>query len=145
MIAIYCDRCGEELTEPGALEISPPGDGGLCVKTHVCVKCWNGLTLVAIGRQVRASERAGRLLTTTLSPDALLDELERDFAKVTKQRDELAGLLGMDTPWPITDVLAKLSDAADHLLRDHACDQHGYEDVAAARDAARAALARIKP
>lgn len=57
MIAVYCDRCGEELTEPGALEISPPTANGVCVKTHVCVKCWkepkysNNIRVIAVMKQ----------------------------------------------------------------------------------------------
>lgn len=44
-------------------------------------------------------------------------------------------------PWPLRDVLAKLADAADHYGTAHDCDHHGYEEVLAARDAARAFLA----
>lgn len=36
---------------------------------------------------------------------------------------------------------ARLADAADHLLDAHACDGHGHEEIAAARDAARKMLA----
>lgn len=42
-----------------------------------------------------------------------------------------------DTAWPLHDVIAKLADAADHLLNDHACDTHGHEEIGVARDAAR--------
>lgn len=31
--------------------------------------------------------------------------------------------------WPVRDMLRKLADAADHLLLDHDCDAHGYEQV----------------
>ena len=72
MIAVYCDRCGEELTEPGALEISPPTANGVCVKTHVCVKCWK---MGPIEKIVQEQVRNGAL----------------EILK--KQRDELAGLL----------------------------------------------------
>lgn len=40
-------------------------------------------------------------------------------------------------PWPLADVLARLCAAADHLLGHHNCDCHGYEELVAARDAAR--------
>lgn len=45
--------------------------------------------------------------------------------------------LGFDTPWPIHEVLARLADAADHLLRIHDCDAHGHELVRSAEQAAR--------
>lgn len=41
------------------------------------------------------------------------------------------------TPWPLVDILERLCTAADHLLGDHNCDCHGYEELKAARDAAR--------
>jgi hypothetical protein len=46
----------------------------------------------------------------------------------------------LDQPWPLPDVVAKLVDAARHLLKDHACDRHGYEAVTAAADAGEAWL-----
>jgi len=52
--------------------------------------------------------------------------------------------LAMATPWPLPDVLEVLTNAADHLLLDHDCDQHGYERVAAARDAGKKILERFK-
>ena len=48
---------------------------------------------------------------------------------------------GNDTAWPLRSVLNVLANAADHLLRDHNCDEHGWEMTSAARDAARALLA----
>lgn len=42
---------------------------------------------------------------------------------------------GMDTPWPLRDVLAKLIEATEHLLDDHACDTHGHEEYRAAVNA----------
>ncbi len=40
-------------------------------------------------------------------------------------------------PWPLRDVLTKLADAADILLRDHDYDGHGHEEIAVCRDRAR--------
>ena len=37
--------------------------------------------------------------------------------------------LGMDTPWPMRDVLRVLLHAAEHLLDTHVCDMHGYEEI----------------
>lgn len=50
---------------------------------------------------------------------------------------EDTGNLGADTSWPLADVLTRLADAADHLLRDHDCDRQGWEGVTVARDKAR--------
>ena len=48
-------------------------------------------------------------------------------------------------PWSLLDVLARLTAAADHLLKDHDCDTHGHEEIAAARDAARMVLRSTRP
>ena len=48
-------------------------------------------------------------------------------------------------PWSLLDVLARLTDAADHLLKEHDCDAHGHEEIAAARDAARMVLRSTRP
>lgn len=64
----------------------------------------------------------------------------------TKTRDvllELVELMGLSTPWPLAEVLTKLCDAADHLLKDHDCDAHGWELVGSARDAGRAIVQRL--
>lgn len=50
---------------------------------------------------------------------------------------DLSALLGMGTPWPVQDVLRRLADAADHLLRAHGCDVHGYEGITIAAQEAR--------
>lgn len=49
---------------------------------------------------------------------------------------------GMDTPWPLRDVLAKLIDATEHLLDDHDCDTHGHEEYRAAINAGKLLLTR---
>jgi hypothetical protein len=48
--------------------------------------------------------------------------------------------MALDQPWPVPDMLARLADAADHLLTVHSCDRHGYEGVQHAIVAARAWL-----
>lgn len=65
---------------------------------------------------------------------------------VRAERDALAkrvAALGFDTPWPATEILRRLADAADHLLGVHACDAHGYEGVTIARDEARRMADRL--
>lgn len=64
----------------------------------------------------------------------------------TKTRDvllDLVELMGLSTPWPLAEVLTKLCDAADHLLKDHDCDAHGWELVGSARAAGRAIVQRL--
>jgi hypothetical protein len=52
MLAIRCDRCQSELTEPGALVFSPPtAETWLVEKYHVCAKCW--LELAALLKLVK--------------------------------------------------------------------------------------------
>lgn len=46
-----------------------------------------------------------------------------------------------DSCWPPRDVVQTLADAADHLMKDHDCDQHGWERVGFAVKVARAFLA----
>lgn len=36
---IICDRCAQELIEPGALVYSPPIDG-FCRKLYLCATCY---------------------------------------------------------------------------------------------------------
>lgn len=43
-IEIKCDKCQEELNEPGGLVFSPPSPCGghdECIKHHLCKKCYN--------------------------------------------------------------------------------------------------------
>ena len=39
-------------------------------------------------------------------------------------------------PWPLKDVLSKLVEAANILLKDHDYDGHGWEQIQSARDRA---------
>jgi hypothetical protein len=52
--------------------------------------------------------------------------------------------LCLDQSWSVPGILARLADAADHLLHVHDCDHITWEAIAAARDAARASLDRIR-
>jgi hypothetical protein len=61
--------------------------------------------------------------------------------EATLLRVELLVETQNDQPWPVAQIVERLADAADHLMRDHDCDAHGYESVCAARDAGRAWLA----
>lgn len=46
MLEIPCDKCGEVLSEPGALLFSPPDASSQCTKIHLCVWCWQELGLI---------------------------------------------------------------------------------------------------
>jgi hypothetical protein len=71
-------------------------------------------------------------------------EVLHDAADVMRGLHVRALLANTDSPWALLDVLEKLADAADHLLGEHACDGHGYEGVAAARDAARRIVEEVR-
>ena len=43
MIRVVCWMCETELTEPGAILISPPTLHGICAKYHICVDCFTRL------------------------------------------------------------------------------------------------------
>ncbi|OHD26622.1 MAG: hypothetical protein A2Y38_15720 [Spirochaetes bacterium GWB1_59_5] len=52
--------------------------------------------------------------------------------------------LGDDQPWPLVDVLERLTRAAEHLLHDHCCDTHGWEEVATCIKYAQGYVAQIR-
>lgn len=58
--------------------------------------------------------------------------------------ERLHAFLAPDDPWPTVDVLRKLTDAGEHLLRDHDCDAHGYEEIANAVRVARQRLRALE-
>jgi len=66
----------------------------------------------------------------------------RRAAALLRERAEPTNL-GADSPWPLSEVLTRLADAADHLLRDHDCDTYGWEGITVARDAARRYAAQL--
>jgi|SRR5208283_615451 len=78
--------------------------------------------------------------------DGLADRSQADTGEslhdaadvVRAMRYQLYAALG--EPWPLYDVLTRLADAADHLLRDHDCDTHGHEGIKEASEAARRIL-----
>ena len=44
MLILYCNICGRELEEPGALLFSPPDKYGQTLKYHLCKKCYQKLS-----------------------------------------------------------------------------------------------------
>ena len=65
------------------------------------------------------------------------------YGATARELDALHRILGMDTPYPLADVLRILSDAIDHLHHVHDCDHHGWEVVGGAARAARDILRRL--
>lgn len=59
---------------------------------------------------------------------AALAQSIQELHELCAQYEALQLVLGMDQPWPLQDVLAKLMEATDHLLTDHDCDLHGHEE-----------------
>ena len=57
---------------------------------------------------------------------------------------KLDAFLAMDDPWPTFEVLRKLAEAGEHLLRDHDCDVHGWEEIDTAVKLARKRLAELE-
>jgi hypothetical protein len=64
-------------------------------------------------------------------------------AERQKPAAELPALL--EEPWPMRDILAKLSEAADILLNERAYDGHGWEEIATCRDRAKIVLDMVAP
>lgn len=54
MIAPLCDFCSDELTEFGAILLSPPDPQGLVRKFHVCVTCY-GIAMSLRKQQIRTA------------------------------------------------------------------------------------------
>jgi hypothetical protein len=48
---------------------------------------------------------------------------------VSYRRETLREALGMDETYSAVSCLLKLCEAASHLLCDHNCDCHGYEEI----------------
>lgn len=61
-----------------------------------------------------------------------------------KKASPLDHVLCMDQAYSLPSVIEHLCAAVDHLLVDHACDQHGHETWRAAREAAKLCLDRIR-
>lgn len=75
------------------------------------------------------------------------DERGALMVEAIRQRDRLAAaldaVLGQDRTWPARDVVVGLAKSVDHLLRDHDCDTHGWEETQRCRDEAPRLLAAL--
>lgn len=70
----------------------------------------------------------------------VFSELDKQIMEVRALRAEIKWLrevLRMDQPRTLRHVLDTLSQATTHLLIDHDCDAHGYENVQLANEAAK--------
>lgn len=43
-----CDKCGKELTEFGAIVLSPPNKNSEVKKFHICVECYKKIELALL-------------------------------------------------------------------------------------------------
>lgn len=53
---IKCSACNRKITKPGALVFSPPTDGNLTQKFHLCTDCWIGLYLLIDNNELCPTE-----------------------------------------------------------------------------------------
>jgi uncharacterized alpha-E superfamily protein len=73
------------------------------------------------------------------------EEQAREVLAAWERSNEAVSVaLGNDQPWNVVSCLSRLADAAEHLLRDHDCDQHGWEEANAAMKAARKHVERLE-
>lgn len=89
---------------------------------------------------------AAALPTSTVATEELVALLNRagdSLEAGDRVRAALEEALALRQPWPLRDAVAKLVEAAEHLLRDHACDRHGHEELAAAMHYAAELLPKI--
>ena len=73
-----------------------------------------------------------------------LDSLQSQLDAARGEVERLKRSLGDDGPYPILSCITILTNAAEHLLNVHNCDQHGYEKVGYAIKAARKHKERIE-
>ena len=90
--------------------------------------------------ELAAIDRA--LAGEPVPPDA--SERVRRVADAVTWERRCRYMMASDTPYPLLDVLERLAGAADHLLGEHNCDNHGWEIVGGARDSAREIVRRLR-
>lgn len=95
------------------------------------------LIVAKIG-EVAAGEDVNPLDFVKFTQETILREL--NLAKLVEDEAMLSGVLNLERPYPLTEVLAVLIQATEHLLKDHDCDQHGHERFLYAKDEAKLIL-----
>jgi len=111
------------------------------VDCGTCNVCGTRLPWAGMGYTQHDAERCQRRLRQVRA--ALLQLLVRRSHDPEIDR-KLNAFLAMDDPWPTFEVLRKLADAGEHLLRDHDCDVHGWEEIDTAVRIARERLAKLE-
>lgn len=114
----------------------PSGERCLCAQPDPHCQHCNGTGKLS-DKYVRASDEHGGL-RDGCTMKQYTDELTRDVIPQPPR-------VGMDTPWPLHDVLAKLIEATEHLLTVHDCDVHGHEEFRTAAEAGKRLLPETKP
>lgn len=92
--------------------------------------------------ELRKARQRIEELEKALSFAAKNDNSNEDRIAELEQR--LARVLQTNNPWPLSDVLAVLCGAVDHLLVDHNCDTHGHEEFNRAVNRGREILQILK-
>lgn len=158
-VGVVCVRCWKTPAEH---------DGGFCVggigdrftpePKELCVACQTELPPLnqwSMPACPSCTEKAERASAETSDdphgPPFTVDRFgslaecviaERNWLRKRLAAHETGALpTGMDTPWPLRDVLAKLIAATEHLLDDHACDTHGHEEFRTAANRGKELLA----
>ncbi len=55
-IEVFCDKCGVELKEKGAIIFGPPfkvDAFDVCDKYHICVNCWDWFVKITEKKEVK--------------------------------------------------------------------------------------------
>lgn len=61
--------------------------------------------------------------------DIYEQQREKDLAEIEKRDKKTGELLGVGNPYPLSDVLQRLVDAAEYLLHNKSYDGHDYEEI----------------
>ncbi len=109
---------------------------------HPDVHCPGCAALAAAEARATAAEadaQGGREYHETFCQEAdkATRTAEARAVRAEGQVAELRAAIGMDEPYSALACLDQLAIAADHLLKGHDCDAHGWEGVGFARDYAR--------
>lgn len=131
------------------------------VRSQLTIGLWKGRTESALDLSGQSMVELTAARTKLAEAERERDEAKQELSNVgheleavcmnwdacmngaAEREAELRELKASDRPWPLVDVLNKLADAADTLLRKHDYDGHGWEEVGRCRDEARIIAAVI--
>jgi hypothetical protein len=134
--ALATAKAGEEPGEAacglcGATTHVPASDGApgwIDASHYICKDCAD--TAAGLDYITRVEDDADDAMDTVPRSSDVAAGGERAEVAAFGERDLISC-------WPVRDVLLKLAEAAEHLLRDHDCDRLGHEGVQMAAKAAR--------